>query len=61
MLCEQNLFNEAYESAPSAIPAVNDDINIFSHGDRILGRVLLPKASSEEDRFPVIVFCHGYP
>ena len=47
MLFEENLFNETIESRPAAIPAVNEEINIFSHGDRIIGHVLVPKAKSE--------------
>ncbi len=61
MLFEENLFNESLESRPAAIPAVNEEINIFSHGDRIFGRVLVPNAKNENDRFPAVVFLHGYP
>lgn len=61
MLFEENLFNEIIESRSAAIPAVNEEINIFSHGDRIFGRVLVPKAKSETDRFPAVIFLHGYP
>ena len=61
MLFEENLFNETIECRPAAIPAVNEEINIFSHGDRIFGRVLVPNAKNENDRFPAVVFLHGYP
>jgi len=61
MLFEENLFNESLESRSAAIPAVNEEINIFSHGDRIFGRVLVPNAKNENDRFPAVVFLHGYP
>ena len=61
MLFQENLFNEAVESKEAPIPAVNEEINIFSHGDRIFGRVLVPKAKSEDQRFPTVLFLHGYP
>ena len=61
MLFEENLFNETIECRSTASPAVNEEINIFSHGDRIFGRVLVPKAKNENDRFPAVVFLHGYP
>ena len=36
MLFQENLFNETIESKEAPIPAANEGINIFSHGDESL-------------------------
>ena len=61
MLLKTNLFSEPKDAASAALPPENADMNLTSHGSKIFGRILLPAAARREDRFPIVLFLHGYP